>query len=201
FDAGKVIVIISIVLWVLASYGPGRKFESIELDLDQVNASLVAQENSGNDSLLSTLEEERHLLESQKLEASYAGHLGKIIEPAIEPLGFDWKIGISLITSFAAREVFVGTMATIYSSGGDEENMQPIRERLKTERNPRTGELVYTPATGASLLMFYVFALQCMSTIAVVKRETHGWKWPLIQFFYMGALAWIMSFIVYNLMR
>ncbi|MFT7450655.1 MAG: ferrous iron transport protein B, partial [Patescibacteria group bacterium] len=135
---------------------------------------------------------------SKKIEVSYAGHLGKLIEPAIRPLGFDWKIGIALITSFAAREVFVGTMATIYSIGSNAEEGSVI-DRLASERNPLTGELVYTRATALSLLIFYVFAMQCMSTLAVVRRETNSWKWTLLQFFYMTALAYFGSLLVFNI--
>jgi ferrous iron transport protein B len=135
----------------------------------------------------------------QKMEMSYAGHLGRIIEPLIKPLGFDWKIGIALITSFAAREVFVGTMATLYSIGSSDDN-ETVMEKLKTEVNPENQNLVFTPAVAMSLLIFYVFALQCMSTIAVVRRETQSWKWPVIQFFYMTALAYVASFVTYQIM-
>jgi ferrous iron transport protein B len=139
------------------------------------------------------------LVAGKRIEASYAGHLGKFIEPAIEPLGFDWKIGIALITSFAAREVFVGTMATIYSIGSEEDETS-IRERLAAATNPDTGAKIYTPATALSLLIFYVFAMQCMSTLAVVKRETGSWKWAAIQFGYMTAMAYFGSLLTYQLM-
>lgn len=186
FDAGKIIIGISIVLWILAAHAPGNAFETIEkkyaVQLAAGDAEAAAQ------------------CSAEKLEVSYAGRLGKFIEPAIEPLGYDWKIGISLITSFAAREVFVGTMATIYGAGNDAE-IQPIRERMRNETDPRTGQKVYTTATGFSLLVFYAFALQCMSTIAVVKRETRGWKWPIIQFLYMSGLAYFASLLVYQLMK
>ncbi len=189
FDAGKVIVAISIILWVLSSYAPGNKFQEIEKKYSTMESvdSLSGDEISAN-------------LAAEKLESSYAGRLGKQIEPFIAPLGFDWKIGISLVTSFAAREVFVGTMSTIYSVG-DEENTKSIREKMLAEVNPRTGEKVFTPAVGFSLMLFYAFAMQCMSTIAVVYRETKHWKWPLIQFFYMGALAYISSFVAYTLLK
>ncbi len=139
-------------------------------------------------------------IQSEKLEASYAGILGKTIEPAIKPLGYDWKIGIALITSFAAREVFVGTMATIYSAGNTD-NTQTIRDKMRAEINPQTGLPQFTVAVGFSLLLFYAFAMQCMSTLAVVYRETKNWKWPVIQFVYMGALAYFASFIVYQLLK
>ncbi|MBC7861639.1 MAG: ferrous iron transporter B, partial [Bacteroidia bacterium] len=134
---------------------------------------------------------------SEKLEASYAGQLGKLIEPVIKPLGFDWKIGIALVTSFAAREVFVGTMATIYSSSSEE--VTSVREKLQAETDPATGKKIYTKAVCASLLIFYVFAMQCMSTLAVVKRETKSWKWPLVQFLFMGVMAYFGSFAVYHI--
>ena len=179
FDAGKIIIAISIVLWVLSSFAPGNKFEKIE-----------EQWAGKTDGAM-------HIA-AEKLEASYAGIIGKSIEPAIKPLGFDWKIGISLITSFAAREVFVGTMSTIYSVG--DENIQSIQERMKNVKNQETGEAFFTPAVGISLMLFYAFAMQCMSTLAIVYRETKHWKWPVIQFFYMGALAYLSSFIAYQLL-
>jgi ferrous iron transport protein B len=134
------------------------------------------------------------------LEASYAGRLGKLIEPAIRPLGFDWKIGIALVTSFAAREVFIGTMSTIYSLGNDDENTEGVQARMKAEKNPTTGGPMYTPAVAFSLLIFYLFAMQCMSTLAVTYRETASWTWPLAQLVYMTGLAYLCSFIVYQLM-
>ncbi|MBT4479029.1 MAG: ferrous iron transporter B, partial [Flavobacteriales bacterium] len=134
----------------------------------------------------------------KKLESSYAGIIGKTIEPVIKPLGFDWRIGISLITSFAAREVFVGTMSTIYSVGGTDNYY--IKNKLKSAKNLDTGKPFFTTAVGVSLMLFYAFAMQCMTTIAVVFRETKGWKWPLIQLFYMTGLAYISSFIAYNLL-
>ena len=189
FDAGKVIIAISIILWVLSSYGPGNKFQEIEKKYQATEFQ----------SILTPREINAHI-SSEKLESSYAGLLGKKIEPAIRPLGFDWKIGISLITSFAAREVFVGTMSTIYSVG-DAENTKSIREKMQSEINPNTGEKVFTPAVGFSLMLFYAFAMQCMSTIAVVYRETKHWKWPAIQFVYMGLLAYLASFVAFHLLR
>jgi len=138
---------------------------------------------------------------TELLQNSYAGLLGSSIEPVIRPLGYDWKIGIALITSFAAREVFVGTMATLYSVGGEEdENSLLLREKMQQARRS-DGSKVYTLATGISLMIFYVFAMQCMSTLAVVKRETRSWKWPIIQLVYMTGLAYLMSFIVYQLFQ
>jgi ferrous iron transport protein B len=189
FDAGKVIVAISIILWVLSSYGPPSKTKAI----DQKYETAFARE--GADSILLAQQ-----LQSEKLESSYAGIMGKVLEPAIRPLGFDWKIGIALITSFAAREVFVGTMSTIYSVGKDNENLLTVREKMGAEKNAETGEPFYSIAVGVSLMLFYAFAMQCMSTLAVVKRETGSWKIPLIQFLYMGALAYAASFTAFQLL-
>jgi ferrous iron transport protein B len=179
-DAGKIIIAISIVLWALSSYGPASKFDEIERKYQNTENAEV-------------------IIASEKLESSYAGIIGKSIEPVIAPLGFDWRIGISLITSFAAREVFVGTMSTIYSVG-DADNTKSIREKLMSHKNPNTGEAFFTPAVALSLMLFYAFAMQCMSTLAIVFRETNGWKWPVIQFVYMSALAYIASFIAYQLL-
>jgi ferrous iron transport protein B len=191
FEAGKVILAISIVLWVLASYGPGNITERA--------AQAVAAESAN---LGLTEEDMADRVAARKLEYSYAGVIGKSIEPAIKPLGYDWKIGIALITSFAAREVFVGTMATIYSIGSaGDGNEMTIRKRMQEEVNPDTGGPRFTPAVGFSLLIFYTFAMQCMSTIAVVYRETKGWKWPLIQFAYMTVLAYVSAFIVFQVLR
>ncbi|MGC6428996.1 MAG: ferrous iron transport protein B [Flavobacteriales bacterium] len=180
FDAGKIIIAVSIILWVLSSYGPSGKFEKIEQEHKmKADAELI--------------------IASEKLEASYAGIIGKSIEPVIKPLGFDWKIGISIITSFAAREVFVGTMSTIYSVG-DADNTKSIKEKLMSYKNPETGEAFFTPAVAISLMLFYAFAMQCMSTLAIVFRETNNWKWPIIQFLYMSGLAYIASYIAFQLL-
>ena len=187
-EAGKIIVIISIVLWVLGAYGPSQQMISAKLE-----AETTAQEQ--NLSEMATDD----LIASKQLEASFAGHIGKFIEPAIRPLGFDWKIGIALITSFAAREVFVGTMATIYSIGSASDDNKTIKERMQAEVYP-DGSPVYTMAAALSLLLFYVFAMQCMATLAVVKRETNSWKWPTIQFLFMGALAYLSSLAAYQLL-
>jgi ferrous iron transport protein B len=143
---------------------------------------------------------ENHIA-SARLEASYAGQVGRFMEPAIRPLGYDWKIGIALLSSFAAREVFVGTLSTIYSIGSSDDDTDTIRQQLARETNPRTGGPMYTPATSFSLLIFYAFAMMCMSTLAVVHRETRGWKWPAIQFFYMTALAYLSAWLVYNALK
>ena len=180
FDAGKIILAISIVLWFLTSHSPGDAFEKLE-------SNAVATNLSEAD------------LNAQKLEASYAGILGKKMEPVIKPLGFDWKIGIALITSFAAREVFVGTMATIYSSG-DSENTETLREKLIAEKNFETQLPAYSSAVCWSLMIFYVFAMQCMSTLATTYRETKHWKWPAIQLVFMTGLAYLSSLVIYNVL-
>ncbi|MEQ8362242.1 MAG: ferrous iron transport protein B [Cyclobacteriaceae bacterium] len=187
FEAGKIILAVSIVLWVLASYGPAQQMNQAETVIDQ--------QISNNEV---PADQRESLLMAYHLEHSYAGIIGKAIEPVIAPLGYDWKIGIALITSFAAREVFVGTMATIYSVGNTEDQTT-IKSRLRAEINPDTGGPRFTTATGLSLLVFYTFAMQCMSTLAIVKRETNGWKWPMIQLVYMTALAYVSALIVYQL--
>lgn len=189
YDAGKVIMVISLLLWGLSHFGPSGSMEKVE--------STFAQQMQLHPESATELNKEK---QSALLQASYAGHLGKSIEPVIAPLGYDWKIGIALITSFAAREVFVGTMATLYSVGDADEYDSTLREKMQAARKP-DGTPVYTLATGLSLLVFYVLAMQCMSTIAVVKRETRSWKWPLIQLGYMTALAYLMSLLIYNLFR
>lgn len=186
-DAGKIILAISIVLWALASFGPSDKMEKAG-----EKAELIAEQNNLSE------EETEHLIGSKKLEQSYIGIMGRTIEPVIEPLGYDWKIGIALITSFAAREVFVGSMATIYAVQDDGENNLPLIEKMRAEKDNQ-GEPVYTLATGLSLMVFYAFAMMCMATLAVVKRETKSWKWPLIQLGYMGALAYFGALITYQL--
>ena len=187
-EAGKIIMLISVILWFLASTSlPGR------ISTAETNAKLTATEAGLEES-----EIENHI-EAAKVEASFAGILGKTIEPVIKPLGYDWKMGIALITSFAAREVFVGTMATIYSVGSSEDELS-VRERMRQEINPSTGKPVYDIATSFSLLIFYVFAMQCMSTLAVTRKETGSWKWPLIQFTFMGVLAYFGSLLTYTLL-
>ena len=184
-DAGRVIMIISIVLWFLSSYGPSQQMETL-----QKNYEAAVQANPSNTAVL---EKQYH---TDKLANSYAGILGKQIEPVIKPLGYDWKIGIALITSFAAREVFVGTMATLYSV--EEDDNTSLREKLNAAVWP-DGRKVYTLAAALSLMIFYVLAMQCMSTLAIVKRETGTWKWPVVQFFMMTALAYVLSWITYTI--
>lgn len=187
-EAGKVIFVISIVLWLMASFAPGDGMKLAEQEAITISLEKQLDEAATE-----------NLIAAKKIEASYAGHVGKFIEPVIRPLGFDWKIGIALITSFAAREVFVGTMATIYSIGSDAEELSVI-DRMATEVSPDTGELIYNRATSMSLLIFYVFAMQCMSTLAVVKRETKSWKWAMIQFLFMTALAYLGSLFTYQML-
>lgn len=188
-DAGKIIMVISLVLWALSSFGPGKRMAEVEARYAQAKmeslkpAALIETEYS-----------------TAKLENSYAGLLGKTIEPAIKPLGYDWKIGISLITSFAAREVFVGTMATLYSVGEEDGEGLLLRDKMKAATRP-DGTPVFSLATGLSLMIFYVFAMQCMSTLAITRRETRNWKWPLIQLGYMTALAYMMSLIAFQLFK
>ena len=186
-EAGKVILAVSIILWVLASYGFNENFKNAE--------SIVTEEHQ---ELVGT-EEFDVKLNAFKLEHSLAGSFGKFIEPTIEPLGYDWKIGIALITSFAAREVFVGTMSTIYSIGAADDDEATIKEMLSREVNPSTGEALYTPALGLSLMVFYAFAMQCMSTLAVVYRETKGWRWPILQMLYMTTVAYLAAFATYQI--
>lgn len=186
FEAGKVILAISIILWVLASYGPNEKMRLAEEKAIEEATRMNLSEEESNDRIA-----------SYKLENSYAGIIGKSLEPVIKPLGYDWKIGIALVTSFAAREVFVSTVATIYSLGSSDDQVT-IKSRLKSEINPETGGPRYTPAVGLSLLVFYTLAMQCMSTLAIVKRETKGWKWPAIQLAYMTAVAYLAAFIIYQ---
>jgi len=187
--AGKIILALSVVLWFLASNGPDAYKDAEKNTIEKVaNKNLVA-------------EELQQKIAAAKLENSYIGIMGKSIEPAIKPLGYDWKIGIALITSFAAREVFVGTLATIYSVGSDDENTTTIKEKMRSEINPATGEKIFNFPAGMSLLVFYAFAMQCMATLAIVKRETKTWKWPLIQLFGMTGLAYVCSLIVFQILK
>ena len=189
FDAGKVIMIISLVLWALSSFGPGNSMQQVTHRYE------VQKVQPGAD-----INQLRKNYQTDLLENSYAGRMGKAIEPVITPLGYDWKIGIALITSFAAREVFVGTMATLYSVGDEDEGSLLLKEKMKAAVKP-DGTPVFNLASGLSLMIFYVFAMQCMSTLAVVKRETKSWKWPVIQVIYMTGLAYLMSWVVYQLFK
>ncbi|MGS2725597.1 ferrous iron transport protein B [Psychroserpens sp. BH13MA-6] len=188
FGAGKIILAISIVLWFLASYGPGEQFNNAE----DIVTTQYASENL-------SAEELQQKIASHKLEHSFIGIAGHAIEPAIRPLGYDWKIGIAIVSSFAAREVFVGTLATIYSVGSDEE--ETIKNRMAGEVNPILGGPLFNFASGISLLLFYAFAMQCMSTLAIVKRETNSWKWPMLQLVVMSAFAYIVALVAYQLLK
>ncbi len=187
FGAGKIILAISIILWVLASYGPG----------DFNNAEKIVTTQNSTQSLS---EGELDIkIAAFKLENSYIGIVGKAIEPAVQPLGYDWKIGIALISSFAAREVFVGTLATIYSVGNDD--VETIKNRMAAEVNPSTGGPLFNLASGISLLLFYAFAMQCMSTLAIVKRETNSWKWPMWQLLSMTFVAYIVALTAFQILK
>lgn len=186
FGAGKIILAISIILWVLASFGPNEKFSNAE--------AIVSEQYQG---LEETALEQK--IASHKLEYSFIGYAGKAIEPIVAPLGYDWKIGIGLISSFAAREVFVGTLATIYSVGSNDE--ETIKNRMASEINQVTKGPLFNFASGISLLLFYAFAMQCMSTLAIVKRETNSWKWPLAQLIFMSGFAYGVAFIAYQFLK
>ena len=189
FEAGKIILAISIILWVLASYGPGQQFKNAE--------SIVAKEY-----VYSSKTELEDKVAAYRLEHSYIGIIGKTIEPVIKPLGYDWKIGIGLVASFAAREVFVGTLATIYSVGSANENesIDTIKTKMSNETY-NDGSKVFTFASGISLLLFYAFAMQCMSTLAIVKRETKSWKWPILQLIGMSTIAYICALIAFQILK
>lgn len=192
WGAGKIIVAVSVILWALASFGPRNHMRAI----DQKYAVLIQQDTAPT----LTIEELASQKNAEKLQASYAGEFGRMIEPVIQPLGFDWKIGIALLTSLAAREVFVGTMSTIYSVGGDVDDLGSIRAKMAKEVHPTTGKPVFSLAAVMSLMVFYAFALQCMSTVSVVQTETKSWKWALIQFGYMTALAYLSSLLVFTVL-
>lgn len=189
FGAGKIILSISIILWFLASNGPTNKFR---------DADTIITSKTENTNLTKT--ELKNKVASYKLENSYIGIMGKAIEPAISPLGYDWKIGIAIISSFAAREVFVGTLATIYSVGGSD-NEDTIKNKMAAEVHPQTGIKIFNFASGISLLLFYAFAMQCASTIAVTKKETNSWEWPLGQLVFMSSFAYIVALIAYQILK
>lgn len=184
--AGKIILALSIILWFLASYGPGDNFQNAE--------KIVSSQIDSNENIEAKIA-------TYKLENSYIGNIGKAIEPAIKPLGYDWKIGIAIVSSFAAREVFVGTLATIYSIQDSENQEATVKNRLAEEINHNTGEKLFNLATGVSLLLFYAFAMQCMSTLAITRKETNSWKWPLIQLIFMSGFAYTVALIAYQLLK
>jgi ferrous iron transport protein B len=194
--AGTIILGINILLWFLATY---PRSAGIEKEFEARRAALAQVEHATPE----TKAEQQTLLNNEeagaKLRHSFAGRMGHLIEPAIAPLGFDWKMGIGIIASFAAREVFVSTMSTIYNvgKGDDQASVSNLAKTLQDQKRP-DGSRIYTPLTAITLMVFYVFALQCVSTVAVVRRETNSWKWPIFQWLYMGALAWGLAFVVYH---
>lgn len=188
--AGKIILALSVIIWFLGSHGPGERFS---------NAKQIVAEQSKLQLL--TPEQMDNKVAAYQLENSYIGIMGKTIEPVIRPLGYDWKIGIAIVSSFAAREVFVGTLATIYNIGSSGEDESTIKERMAAEVNPDTGEKVFNLASGISLLLFYAFAMQCISTLAITKKETNSWKWPMIQLFGMSTFAYVVSLIAYQMLK
>lgn len=193
--AGKIILIVSVALWALSRFGPGNAIETARTEAITHAATLQ----------LDTIHTE-DFIKQRELEASWAGQMGKAIEPAIRPLGYDWKIGIALLTSFAAREVFTGTLAVLYNMGSSESDINDrtdneakatLREKMRRETFRDSGKPVYSFATALSLLVFYALAMQCMSTLAVVRRETGSWKWAFFQFVFMSTLAYLCAWIVY----
>lgn len=189
--AGKIILAISVILWFLASYGPGNNFDNAE---KIVTERVMKETHEVHPKYLASE------IDSYKLENSYIGIMGKTIEPVIKPLGYDWKIGIAIISSFAAREVFVGTLATIYSVGGSD-NEDTIKNKMQSEINDETGQPIFNFASGISLLLFYAFAMQCASTLAVTKKETNTWKWPAFQLFFMSGFAYLVALIAYQCLK
>jgi ferrous iron transport protein B len=190
--AGTVILGISILLWFLATYPRSGRIET-EFAAKRA-AALAGPSGEAQEQQLALIEHEEG---GAKLRNSFAGRMGHMIEPVIRPLGFDWKIGIGIISSFAAREVFVSTMSTVYNVGADDEETESIAQTLKDQKR-EDGSPIYTPLVGVTLMVFYVLALQCVSTIAVVRRETNSWKWPIFQWTYMAVLAWALAFVTYQ---
>ena len=188
--AGKIILALSVILWYLGSHGLSADFNNAEQIITQQNKSKTI-----------SAEEFENQVNAYKLENSYIGYIGKAIEPAIRPLGYDWKIGIAVVSSFAAREVFVGTLATIYSVGSHSEEETTIKNRMEAEVHPETGKKIFNFATGISLLLFYAFAMQCISTLAIVKKETNSWKWPMVQLVFMSGFAYITALIAYQILK
>ncbi len=188
--AGKIILALSVILWYLGSHGLSADFNNAEQIITQQNKSKTI-----------SAEEFENQVNAYKLENSYIGYIGKAIEPAIRPLGYDWKIGIAVVSSFAAREVFVGTLATIYSVGSHSEEETTIKNRMAAEVHPETGKKIFNFATGISLLLFYAFAMQCISTLAIVKKETNSWKWPMVQLVFMSGFAYITALIAYQILK
>jgi ferrous iron transport protein B len=209
--AGTVILGINILLWFLATYPRGGQIEKQYVAQRAAIQASAAQSATGAggagakdenvDAQLRALDNE---IAGARLRQSFAGHLGRLVEPLITPLGFDWKMGIGIVSSFAAREVFVSTMSTVYNVGkadkGNASGMKDLGATLQAQHRA-DGSRIYTPLTGVTLMVFYVFALQCVSTVAIVRRETNSWKWPFFQWAYMGALAWTLAFITWQVGR
>ena len=190
FGAGKIILALSIILWFLGSHGPGNDFKNAEQIVTEMPQNMGISDEVLQDEIA-----------SYQLENSYIGIIGKGIEPVIRPLGYDWKIGIAVVTSFAAREVFVGTLATIYNVGSHSEEEVTIKNRMEAEVDPVTGKKIFNFATGISLLLFYSFAMQCISTLAITKKETNSWKWPMLQLGFMSVFAYVVSLIAYQVLK
>jgi ferrous iron transport protein B len=191
-EAGKIILIISVILWGLSSFGP---LEAMQNASNRARMECTETKDSINREV-----QIQQLTRTYQLEASYAGHLGKAIEPLIQPLGYDWKTGIAILSSFAAREVFVGTMSTLFSHEDSEEELVGIRKKMQAQIHPETGKPLYGAPYAISLMLFYAFALQCASTMAVLKKETGSWKWPLWLFIIYGSLAYFFAFIAYQIL-
>jgi ferrous iron transport protein B len=188
--AGKIILALSVILWYLGSHGLSDDFNNAEKIISEQNKNKTISPEAFEDQV-----------NSFKLENSYIGFMGKAIEPVIQPLGYDWKIGVAVVSSFAAREVFVGTLATIYSVGSHSEEETTIKNRMAAEVHPETSKKIFNFATGISLLLFYAFAMQCISTLAIVKKETNSWKWPIIQLVFMSGFAYLSSLIAYQFLK
>lgn len=189
--AGKIILALSVILWFLGSHGPGENFNNAQ---EIVEKEVYSSQHKINPSVI------ENNISAYKLENSYIGIMGKTIEPAIKPLGYDWKIGIAVVSSFAAREVFVGTLATIYSVGNQSEEEATIKMKM-AEDIDANGNKIFNFATGISLLLFYAFAMQCVSTLAIVKKETNSWKWPIIQLVFMSGFAYLVALVAYQSLK
>ena len=189
--AGKIILALSVILWFLGSHGPGDNFNNAQ---EIVEKEVYSSHHKINPSVI------ENNVSAYKLENSYIGIMGKTIEPAIKPLGYDWKIGIAVVSSFAAREVFVGTLATIYSVGNQSEEEATIKMKMAEDIDAK-GNKIFNFATGISLLLFYAFAMQCVSTLAIVKKETNSWKWPIIQLVFMSGFAYVVALIAYQSLK
>ena len=204
-SAGKIILICSVIIWVMASYPkpePRTDLQMREVEVEQALAQLALERGdvaaAEEEALTTELERISDARAAYQMEHSLIGRLGRAIEPLMEPLGFDWKLSAGVLSAFAAREVIISALGTIYSVGDADENSVALRERLRTDRDPETGELVYTPLVAVSLMVFFVLALQCMSTLAIARRELNSWLWPAVMWTYMTGLAYVASLAVYQ---